>query len=294
MPVMSARIVPASADEVFAVGMTYTGNINSGPRYLIVLRRTGNSWKVVKHDLTGDTLLDRPDTALLPNDVQGVQLSLARRGRTLVVAGKANAATKPGTSPLSAADYAAVSVSTDGGVTWSVKWAPVSVPVLSSSAVGVSDPNRSVFTQAILANELGFVAAVSVNLFSANGLIASVGQYLAFSEDALTWSLASHPNIHSGFTSPNRVGVLHTGAASPGSFAVVCGDGFGSGLTRYLRSTNGLTWSAASYDVEPVNGAIAYTKNFGFSTIFEITEAVPVMHVANSADAASWASVSTA
>lgn len=278
-----AKLLKAQkGNPVYAIGETS----RLGVRHFIVLKSLyGKTWSIVHHDTVNESALSFPDAGA----------SVAKIGKTIIATGLAY----PDTGP---SDHAAVSVSADNGLTWSVAWAPY-----TPSASGVT-----VTSQAVAAGPSGFVRALKVATpFPSTDQTG--GQYIASSADGSSWSTATHPSPT--WTRPDApltetAGLnfgIYGGAAYGGGVFVACTVSllyhpglppipplFGPSL-QLFSSSDGASWSTThdtpdNFDQQAIS--VAYLDGAGF---------VAVMHEANgndpanrdmrpyySADGASW------
>ncbi len=252
---------------VYAIGETS----RLGARHFIVLEsRYGSTWRIRYHDTVNESALSFPDAGA----------GVARIGNTLVATGLAY----PDTGP---SDHAALSVSTDGGKTWAVVWAPY-----TPSASGVT-----VTSQAVAAGPAGFVRALKVATpFPTTD--QSGGQYIAASAEGVSWTVGAHPSPtwtrpDSPFTETAGLNFgIYGGAAYGGGVFVACTVSllyhpgfppipplFGPSL-QLFSSSDGASWSTThdtpdNFDQQAIS--VAYLDGAGF---------VAVMHEANGNDPA--------
>lgn len=212
MSMMLRRATARRSGQVFAVGQTLKAGVFN---LIVYASHNGANWRVLFHDTVN----------AIPDNLNGAAgfPSLARADKTLVIAGKV----KPSTTPTASGDtfYRPVSTSVDGGLTWSVNYAPI--------VGGLPAPPGSISVSLLSGGPGGFIVGTDKNS-SAAGAAALI----AYSEDGVTWGSAPQDDpFESGTRSILQVG--HS-AFADGKF--VCGirpGVVGSGPT--LRSQRAFT-----------------------------------------------------
>ncbi len=272
----AAKLIKAAQRDgpIFAIGMTQS----AGENYIIVLQRAGKAWRIVHHGTApGADVLTAVDPIAGPS-------TFARRGNTFVVAGLAYATTIPEPSATELVHALPISYSTDGGLSWTVTTAPAHIQVVSTTQGPLyTGPTRK--STSIIATADGFIHTAGILVREWTNPQARTGQYIAFSADGASWSLASHPDLHPGVITTNMLGII--GGVAIGAGKIVAGTDLFGTPGKILHSSDGLSWAEASLSANLFSESIAFVKGLGFVAL-GIYDGTATVRVMTSPDGSTW------